>query len=859
MSTTFRTKNAAAKTPALQQLPSVPMERGECQQFIDELTKLQQPWNWVLRAFTQLLQLPNAKERWAPSIVKYGYGQMPLRNGAWFLPHAAQAQHGPVPLGIVLENVFEVAISDTWMQQIRGMSHQVEQTRLVPVAMLAPGALFGAFEFCDLRASIPSLRNYGVSAGSRAFKIAPHHGDPLRSPEMAFFNLKKTSPDWATWKAGMADHDALVRVYQLQDKWNATILLFTQTPPNPTSEERDLLEVVRNEAWQQSHHLREGHLKWLRHDLSPREFGIRSVVIAAASKFRRKVELALTEECLVFGNPAKLDQYGPYLHLIEKVNEDLGKRDKLQPSEVLVPLLIHDSGEPSYLSLSDDALVFGIGGDYTQIQEATEKIVELVAKEGPWHCDLSVATKKGSRSDEFWRGAIQVSPRFQELPCLKIIHKKSREKSQDNVFESCAVVIAQHLLEETGSLIQALIQIAGASIVKNTFVIGKPYSSNVRVHQRIRNLGVNIQNLFFGWKPGEFEAAYRKACAELWDKVQNHLKETPGIKHVLVLDDGGMLLETVPAEILKSHRVAGVEQTSKGLQIAKSRAFPVVGVACSMAKKKLEPSIVAETVWRKLELLLPQACAAKTMAICGLGNVGERLAEFIIDRFHLRAGGSATDRKLFVWDLRKKVLDEFPKGAAINRGSGPAEVFEQAEVVFGCTGSDLTDGIVAKLDVIKDKRTRYLVSCSSFDVEFASLVKSHRTSLNPNLSPFDLAQYENAHATRFLIPQAGFPVTFDRAPASAPIEQMQMTRGLLFAGLIQAAGLAKEKSRRSGFVALDAESQIAVVDAWRVAGVPGRDADWFAKYKFYQGIEAAIVDRESQMPKASNDTQFLGR
>ena len=222
-----------------------------------------------------------------------------------------------------------------------------------------------------------------------------------------------------------------------------------------------------------------------------------------------------------------------------------------------------------------------------------------------------------------------------------------------------------------------------------------------------------------------------------------------------------------------------------------------------------------------------------------------------VERFKLReSGGNSTGRKLLIFDLNKKVMDGFEARGSVIRARDLAEAFEQSEVIFGCTGTDLTKDIVDKLAGIKNGKTRYLVSCTSFDIEFASLLK--RSKLTPNLSPFDLAQYDNLKGTFFLIPQAGFPITFDRAPASAPIEQMQMTRGLLLAGLLQAASLSANEHRPKGLVPLDTPMQIAVVKTWREAKVR-KDESLFNDYWFSKkdGNEVDWVKANSEPPKAS--------
>jgi hypothetical protein len=839
-------------------------------QYVAALKKLNQRYNPAVLAAIRLLSKEEFATRWKPEIFKYKYSECPLMGGHWLRPGSTAPEHGPVPLGVVLDGIFEVVIRDTWQEK------NSPKERLIPIAMLRPGALFGTFEFCDLLASTPSLRDYEVSAGSRAFKIARRDTDALRKfkPKTgAPVGLGKklqsfkssVKPNVDAWLNGSEDAQ-LVRAFELEGGWSAEILLLTQTPVKMRPDERDFLDVVQNAAWQQSRHLREGHLKWLRHDLGPKDLDIRSVTIAAISKFRRKLELATVEECVVFGaapppdnepNSQPLKPYGPIKELLDRINETLFPPKKrsyssdaaedttdaedqqlegVSPKDVLVPLFLHDTGGTCYLSLSDDVLVFGRGDDFTEIRTPAQTIADGLPKSADVSYGVSDETVEGGRTDPFWRGTIGLKSKFPEPHCLNIFDGKV-DKS---LFTNCVIVAAQHLLEETGSLFQTLLRIGGKALAGNIFVVGKPYSSNPRVLHRIRNLGVQVKELVEVWPPGEFEDAWHRACHSLWAQVQEHLKANGHIRKVLILDDGGVLHKTVPAAILKSKRVAGVEQTSKGLKLAGECPFPVIGVACSAAKARLEPSIIAETNWRKLQTVLPQACAAQTMAVCGLGNVGGRLASYIVDKFkqQLRQAGLA-DRALFLFDRDATKLSSAVGGEWITKATSLISVFQQAEVIFGCAGEDLTADILPEIDAISDGRARYLISCSSFDIEFASLLK--KASLSPGITPFDLAYYENKSGTCFLIPQAGFPITFDRAPSAAPMDLIQLTRGLLFVGLVQAAELADGANKDMRRVPLHAGrdpglpdganignlGQIEVVQAWEQA-VFASGEDWIS-------------------------------
>jgi S-adenosylhomocysteine hydrolase len=869
-------KVPVAEATARAEIKSSP--RPSKEKFVQALRSLNQPWNPVVRAAIKLLEQPDALERWKPDILEYAYSECPLIDGHWRQPGSTNSEHGPVPLGIVLKNVFEVAIRDKWKDGSQ------EKQRLVPVAMLDPGALFGAFEFCDVLASTPSLHNYEVSAGSRAFKIVRRQTDGIRWCNGAFFKSLKNLNACSDWRVGCADHDAMIRYYDLHcceacrspgsedvhNHWTAEILLLTQTPVPILAYERDFLDVVQNAAWQQSQHLREGHLKWLRHDLSAAEFDAKTVTLAAVSKFKRKLELATSEECILFGELAadeRLRCYGPLTELLEKINDTLfptkktpqlnsnsrgSKKDneRITSGDILVPVFLHDTGGPCYLSLWDDTSVFHKDADinpksemYRGMGATIGKIVERVDRPDYPAITITAKTQSGGRADPFWRGAVELKSRFPQLPCLEA----AKPEQGTNSFARSAIVMAQHLLEETGSLIQKLVDIGGQSLAEHVFVIGKPYSSNPRVWKRISNLGVHVEELldYDMWKRGEFEAAWRKACKALWDVVQQHLERNPDVKRVLILDDGGMLHDTVPQTVVNDYAVAGVEQTSKGLKVAKSRAFPIVGVACSAAKKRLEPTIVAETVWSKLENVLPQARAGETMAVCGLGNVGGGLARFISAKL------SSGDQTLLVWDNNLATLRNFRiSNGTVTKAESQGEIFEKADVIFGCSGIDLTQGNLKQIEDARDGQKRYLISCSSNDIEFASLLKQPEPEMKllPGIMPFDLARYEKHRGTVWLIPQAGFPITFDRAPCAAPIEQVQMTRGLLLAGLFQAAELAANNSGAKGIVPLDPKRQIDVVNAWRESNATGRDSDFFADHDFHKEISEQAVEEGSKPP-----------
>ena len=95
---------------------------------------------------------------------------------------------------------------------------------------------------------------------------------------------------------------------------------------------------------------------------------------------------------------------------------------------------------------------------------------------------------------------------------------------------------------------------------------------------------------------------------------------------------------------------------------------------------------------------------------------------------------------------------------------------------------------------------------SSNDVEFAKLLKSGAGEGDAVKNPFETKQLGGC---RVLF--GGFPVTFDRSPASAPLAEMQLTRALLLAGLEQAISMDKSET---GPAKLDSGVQWRIHQKW---------------------------------------------
>jgi len=250
-----------------------------------------------------------------------------------------------------------------------------------------------------------------------------------------------------------------------------------------------------------------------------------------------------------------------------------------------------------------------------------------------------------------------------------------------------------------------------------------------------------------------------------------------------------------------------------------SSSIPIIEVASSAAKKYIEAPMIREATFAKLEASIFRQKTDATFGVIGLGNIGAAIASGLL--------------------ARKKNVAIFDKDAGRllpNLGTAVCgnakEVFESSDVVFGCTGSDITEDA----DWWQQLRGKKLfVSCSSQDREFASILRAvdHTGPVRPLHDV--VVPLKHGEIT---VARGGFPANFDGSCESVPRADIQMTRGLLLAAVLQALSAAH---RASGREKLDSESQRFIVSRWierqphRLAWYePGllerfKDLDWIEK------------------------------
>jgi hypothetical protein len=387
---------------------------------------------------------------------------------------------------------------------------------------------------------------------------------------------------------------------------------------------------------------------------------------------------------------------------------------------------------------------------------------------------------------------------FPKLPVLEDLVKLV-VRSKGRVLAGSCLVCVQHLLDSTGSLLEACEQLGLLS--SDCFVLGKSYSASQEVFDRFLDKGIRVRVNRSDGKRAGFEQEFTSYVDRLWTDVRRQLR-TKRYEQIIIVDDGGHCIGRLPAVIPRSTLTRAVEQTTSGVRrLANYCPVPVVNVATSAAKAFIESPLVVDAVLRRLTAYFP--AAPSSIGIVGLGRIGSSLASV------LRAEGY----RIFAYDSRNH------SSAEVVTCHSVVELLRRVDYIFGCTGEDAI-GADWVTDVSGEKT---FISCSSEDREFRSLLNyAQQEHLDVIRDAKDDLMIELPKA-RLHVVRGGYPANFDRQNESVPSREIQVTRGLLLAGIVQASLLGSNTSPQ--LIELDHSAQMSIVDNW-LRHVPERRSSY---------------------------------
>jgi hypothetical protein len=137
------------------------------------------------------------------------------------------------------------------------------------------------------------------------------------------------------------------------------------------------------------------------------------------------------------------------------------------------------------------------------------------------------------------------------------------------------------------------------------FFAGKPYSTSHTVAEAIGDLGINLIPTIIPKIIGQYQASCYEGLDKMWQLFIYKLK-SQDVERIIILDDGGRALETMPTFLRYDYAVAAIEQTRGGLYSSAltELPFPLIEVASSAVKRMVEPPLITEAILRRVHPII---------------------------------------------------------------------------------------------------------------------------------------------------------------------------------------------------------------------------------------------------------------
>ena len=382
----------------------------------------------------------------------------------------------------------------------------------------------------------------------------------------------------------------------------------------------------------------------------------------------------------------------------------------------------------------------------------------------------------------------------ERLPLLE----KMKDLVPGKPFEDFEVLGIQHLLGSQVALFDALNQL-GVAKTRAT-VVGIPYSVSKPVAETFEDKGWDVRV-----PPLDLEAWYDMVKEGMEDRLAAAKKSG---RKILVLDDGGlvaMLFDKYPHLKAEAHRFTIVEQTRRGITVADGTDLhaPVVNVAQSWGKYVEGPMIggsVQDKLVQRLQKIGKQDLKGKKVGVIGYGTIGAPLAQYLKEQ----------GAEVVVLDVGADAKKRAKKDG-LQVADDKAEFFSTMDVIVGATG--VRSMTAEDLALLKDGAV--VASASSklveIDVEAlrASAKKKGGLVIVDDESHPPTVRYKMKDGREIDLLGSGFPINFDGDVEDIAAERIQLTRGLMLIGALQAT-----KTKAASVLRLDPDLQIQLLRAF---------------------------------------------
>jgi len=340
--------------------------------------------------------------------------------------------------------------------------------------------------------------------------------------------------------------------------------------------------------------------------------------------------------------------------------------------------------------------------------------------------------------------------------------------------EDTALVAVQHMLLQTVDLFKTA-SAMGLNL-KHVFALGKVYSNSQPVIQTLRSMGITVVDSTTP-EPGEFSSYFQRDVERLWHVATETLRQR-NIRRILVLDDGGVSITSVPPEVLQRYALCGVEQTSLGMFLFEEKPppFAVMSWARAAVKLQIGGPIFSQCFIDRLhtEFLHGRTLHGERLGVIGMGSIGRAVANLAVRQGNEVRYCDPNIELHLPRDLRDSVT----------LVDSVADLMVSCDYVLGCSGRNPFKGKWP----VKHRSGIKLISASSGDQEFGPIVRDLKQKPDFTIASntWDIVS-EQGPCGPIHIAYLGYPYTFvSRDLEAAPTEVVQFDTGGLLTALVQA-------------------------------------------------------------------------
>lgn len=386
------------------------------------------------------------------------------------------------------------------------------------------------------------------------------------------------------------------------------------------------------------------------------------------------------------------------------------------------------------------------------------------------------------------------------LPVLDALLEKASKEGKANILDKTAIYYVHHPLQTSINVVDALIHLGAKP--KNLFILGKRYSECESVVSTLVQKGVHYQPCSMQTALGQYSQSFIRDINWLWAKMVDELDSE--VEQILIMDHGGHAITYIPLAILEHYKVIGIEKTTAGFINSERHGtppIPVIDVANSAAKRFLESSLIADAVVNKIDSYLPENINDFVFGVVGLGAIGKA----VMNRLH------KLGCQIIVHDIDSSNQHLLDKTKNIIFTNDMGALVASADYIFGCSGRDISEGQLEQLRLATQDKT--LISCSSEDKEYLSFLQMINRQMPTIFDPMDDIEFKTVFGASIRLLRGGFPVNFDDTGESVPANDIQLTRSLVVAAVLQASDYLNS-TVENGVYSLDATYQRYVINEW---------------------------------------------